>query len=384
MKIAFVCDAIYPYHRGGRETRLYEISTRLAKLGHEVHILTMNWWDGKKIKQENGVTLHGICKVKKIYTKQGIRSIWSAIYFSLNTFWPLLKSEYDIVDVDHMPFFQLYSARLALWMKNKKMLATWHEVWGKKYWQSYLGNFKGIIAYSIERVAPLLPNKILSVSELTTSRLIDRLNTTNKKISTINTGIDFQKINNTNSIANKSDIIYIGRLISHKNVNLLIDVVKKIKTTIPKVKCNIIGQGPEFNSLKEKITKENLANNINLLGYIPDQEAYSYLKASKIFISLSTREGFGISVLETQAAGLPAIIVNHPDNASTNLIKNNRNGLIAENNFDSIYDSVITLLQNEQERLKMKKQAINNAAGYDWVKVISKIEKYYLSAIENL
>lgn len=41
MKIAMVSDAIYPYNKGGKERKIYEIATRIAAKGHEVHIYTM-------------------------------------------------------------------------------------------------------------------------------------------------------------------------------------------------------------------------------------------------------------------------------------------------------------------------------------------------------
>jgi len=46
MKIAIVSDSIYPYNKGGKEKRLFEIATRLVKYGHEITIYTMKWWEG--------------------------------------------------------------------------------------------------------------------------------------------------------------------------------------------------------------------------------------------------------------------------------------------------------------------------------------------------
>ena len=41
MKIAFVYDVLYPDTIGGVEKRIYEIGTRLARRGHEVHLFPM-------------------------------------------------------------------------------------------------------------------------------------------------------------------------------------------------------------------------------------------------------------------------------------------------------------------------------------------------------
>jgi glycosyltransferase involved in cell wall biosynthesis len=50
MKIAFVTDVAYPYIKGGAEKRIYELSRRLAASGHDVHVYSIQWWDGPSVK----------------------------------------------------------------------------------------------------------------------------------------------------------------------------------------------------------------------------------------------------------------------------------------------------------------------------------------------
>ena len=130
-RIAFVSDAIMPYHKGGKERRLYEISKRLVSDTCEIHIYTMKWWDGPKVIKYNGVYLHAISKLYPLYAHDR-RSMRQAVLFGLATF-KLIFAKFDILDVDHMPFFPLFSARIITWLKGKKLYATWNEVWGKEY-----------------------------------------------------------------------------------------------------------------------------------------------------------------------------------------------------------------------------------------------------------
>src|SRR5476651_2229832 len=99
MNIAIVSDAIYPYNKGGKEKRIYEISTRLSKKGYEVHIYCMKWWKSKEsIRTENNVTLHAISKLYPLYSGQR-RSFLQAILFALSTL-KLLREEFDFIEVD--------------------------------------------------------------------------------------------------------------------------------------------------------------------------------------------------------------------------------------------------------------------------------------------
>src|SRR5260221_7593843 len=109
MKVVFVSDAVYPYNKGGKEKRLYELSTRLVKLGHDVHIYTMHWWRSpEKVRTEQGVRLHAISRRHDLYHGTR-RSISEGILFGLACL-KLLTVAFDVLDVDHMPFFPVYSA----------------------------------------------------------------------------------------------------------------------------------------------------------------------------------------------------------------------------------------------------------------------------------
>ena len=86
MKMAFVSDAIYPYNKGGKEKRIYEISTRLAKRDHNVHVYCMKWWKEKENHRiENGVHLHAISRYYPLYSGKR-RSIKGAIMFAFACF----------------------------------------------------------------------------------------------------------------------------------------------------------------------------------------------------------------------------------------------------------------------------------------------------------
>ena len=152
----------------------------------------------------------------------------------------LIKEDFDVVDVDHMPFFPLYAVKLVCLLKRKKMFATWNEVWGLDYWKKFLG-LLGYLAYLIEKVSLYLPDVIISISPHTTKRLREEMNMT-KPIETIEMGIDLDFINSVKPAKETSDIIFIGRLLAHKNVDVLIKAVKLLITHHQSsITCFIIG-----------------------------------------------------------------------------------------------------------------------------------------------
>ena len=76
-----------------------------------------------------------------------------------------------MIDVDSIPYFPIFAGRIVCGLRRKRMVATWHEVWGKEYWQSYLGGF-ALISAVTERLAAHMPAKIVAYSQQTTNRLV--------------------------------------------------------------------------------------------------------------------------------------------------------------------------------------------------------------------
>jgi glycosyltransferase involved in cell wall biosynthesis len=374
MKVAFVSDAIYPYNQGGKEKRIFEVATRLGKKGYDIHLYCMKWWEGSRDKRENGIHLHAICKQYSLYSGKR-RSMIQALMFGLACL-KLIKEDFDIAEVDHMPFFPLFSLKFVGLLRRKRIIATWHEVWGKDYWQEYLG-WKGIFGYLVEKLSVLMPNEIISVSKYTTNKLKNNLKC-KKKIYTIPNGNDFKKIQKIKPARKKTDVIFAGRLLSNKNVDVLIKSIQLIKERKLKIKCLIIGDGPEKKNLEALTKKLNLEKNIKFLGFLENHDdIYALMKSSKVFVLPSTREGFGIVVIEANACGIPVITISHKNNAARDLIEEGRNGFICQLSEEEIAKRIIRILKNSSYR-KMKKACMDLAKKYDWDKIIDEIEEVYL------
>ena len=371
MKIAQIRDTIYPYTKGGAQKRVWELSKRLASRGHEVHLFGMKYWDGEDVIVKEGVYLHGVCEQQKLFVG-GRRSIKEAIYFSYKVLFPLLKENFDVVVCDHAPYFPCFSAKFCSSLKRTPLVITWHEVWDD-YWSEYLGK-KGILGKAVERLTTHLTDKMIVVSERTKKDL-ERIGV-RKKIEIIPNGIDFGEIGKVKASEEESDIIFVGRLIKDKNVDVLIKAVNLVKKEIPDVKCMIIGDGPEKGKL-EKLTYTTLAidNNIKFMGFLEDyNDVISYMKSSKVFVLPTTREGFGIVALEANACGLPVVTVNHKRNAACDFIINNENGFISELSEDDVAEKIFMGLDKKED---MERRCIESARRYDWSEVVDLIETFY-------
>ncbi len=324
-RIGFVSDGVYPFNKGGKERRLWEITRRLQAAGIEVHIFTMKWWAGEKTLDLDGVKLHAICKRRALYQGER-RSIVQALIFGLATF-KLITAQFDVLDVDHMPYFPIFAGRIVCALRRKRMVATWHEVWGNEYWRKYLGRLAPISALT-EWLAAHAPNEIVAVSRQTSARLISQLGVT-APVRTIELGVDLASIRAEEPSRLRSDILFAGRLLAHKNVDMLLRAVALIRQERPQLCCRIVGEGPERSRLESLSIDLGLEKNVIFHDFFPGPAIYGLMKSAKVFALPSVREGFGVVVLEANSCGLPVVTVDHLDNAARHLITEGRNGFLA-------------------------------------------------------
>jgi glycosyltransferase involved in cell wall biosynthesis len=370
-KIALVYDAIFPFIKGGAEKRFYEIGKRLSQEGHDVHLYGMKSWEGADVIEYEGMTLHGICNNHPLYTKSGRRSIYQAVMFGIASF-RLWREPFDVIDCCGFPYFSLFPLRLITWLRRKKLYSTWHEVWGMEYWKKYLG-FAGIFGYFIERVAVLLPNTIISVSGSTTESIARKLGRKSNVV-TIPNGLDVDRIKNIKPASVSSDIIYVGRLLSYKNVDVLIRATHLLTKDHPNILLAIIGDGPERENLEKLVEQLQIQKNVRFVGFVEkDNDVYAHMHASKVLVLPSTREGFGIVVLEANACGLPVITINHMNNAAKDLITESVNGVVCALDKLSLTQKIALELEERKEPVRYQ----SFAGAYDWKAILPLIDKTY-------
>ena len=378
MKIAFIYDAVYPWVKGGAEKRIYELATRLAQRGHDVHWYSLGWWWPEKGETDiiiDGIHLHGVSNPLELYSDDR-RSIKEALIFSLKLFNPLFKENYDVVDCQGFPFFSCFTAKAHAITGKSKLVITLLEVWGD-FWYEYLGKL-GIIGKLVERTMLSLTDNLITIS-YKTKKDLRRIKKSERSI-VIPPGIDFSYIQKIKTSDEVSDIIFVGRLIKEKNVDILIKSISIIKEKNPNISCLIIGEGPERSKLEKLVDDLKINDNINFKGFMENHDyIIGYMKSSNVFVLPSVREGFGIVVIESNACGIPVVVMDHEMNAAKDLVHEGVNGYKAKLSPEDISDKIIKSIENKD---KMKTSCIDSSKGYDWNKIVDDLEKVYLEIID--
>jgi glycosyltransferase involved in cell wall biosynthesis len=249
-------------------------------------------------------------------------------------------------------------------LKGTPFIVTWHEVWNREYWTDYLG-WAGWLAWAGEFLAMRLPDHIIAASAQTADRLSGTLGS-RKLITTVSSGIDLDLIKSVTAHPVPSDIIVVGRLIEHKRVDMLLDVIADLRAQGTYLTCRVVGYGPARPALSEQAHRRGLHSAIDFLDRVDDpKELYSLLKAAKVFVSLSAREGFGIAVLEAIACGVPVLTTSAPDNLSQHLVKQYSRGVVCAPKPAEISRSLLELLHDE-DGPRDEASTDSWVVAYDW------------------
>ena len=329
----------------------------------------MRWWsDGSRTQALGGVTLHALCGVRPLYHGDR-RSVSQALWFGLATL-RMIKEPFDVMDVDQMPFFPLLSARLVCSIRRRPLVGTWHEVWGRAYWRAYLGRAGALGALS-EQVAFRMPDRIVSNSSHTTARLLEQK--VRRPISTITLGVDTDRISAVVAAGAGSDVIFAGRLLPNKNVALLLDAIGLLLPSRPNLRCLIVGEGPERLDLEDRAARLSLLANVAFLDFFPSHDdLIALMKRSKVFVLPSVREGCGLVTLEANACGLPVVTVDHPDNASRELVEDGRNGFVVGVDASAVATAIEKCLGAHASGTLTPAAGIRDE--HDWSTVVERLE----------
>ncbi|MHB8278404.1 MAG: glycosyltransferase family 4 protein [Candidatus Humimicrobiaceae bacterium] len=164
----------------------------------------------------------------------------------------------------------------------------------------------------------------------------------------------------------KYDACFLGRLHYQKGILEIVDIWKNVCRKKPFAKLAIIGNGPLELELREKVTKNNLCSNIDILGFLTGQNKFEIFKQSKIILHPAIYDSGGMSAAEAMAWGMPGVCFDL-ESLKTYYPK----GMIKTEcfNLKKFADNILLLLNNKELYAKLSKEALDLILkNWDWNK----------------
>lgn len=299
MKIAITHE--FPFEKkyyGGGNQIVEGLSNSLAKKGHEIHVFTTGKGEFIHIDNSDSIKVHFLFPYVKNF---------SGLYLAILTIFQIVKVKPDMVIS-----FTSESAILSLFGKifNYKILvyqaAPEHPVFS---FSNFIKNRKKIGIY-FQFIGARNSHKILSISDSSSSNMINNWDINPLKIRTVGVGLNSIFTDDISGgkefSSGKIRVVSVGRIVfDQKPFDIIPSFLKELNEKIHS--WTIIGDGPDLEKLKDIVFKHGLDNKVSFLGALDSYEIKNHLKKADIAVLPTNFESFFLTAYECAAMSLVVI-----------------------------------------------------------------------------
>jgi len=342
---------------GGQAVRTFEINRRLAKKGHDITVVTLNY--------PNAIT-----KVKEgiRYERAGAKKYpWNYLTYFAAVPSILWNHKYDLVVEDNnSPFTFALSPLYTRKPVISQVQSLYAEESSKKYHLPF---------WLVEKFGAKLYRNFVVL----TKNMADKIQILNKKarIEIIPNGI-----NNVPPFQhhNSNYLLFLGRIdFYYKGLDYLLEAAKILLRKVPGLKIIIAGEGRDKEKLIHNITAENIKN-IEYVGKVVGQQKEKLLRECVMLLQPSRHEVFPFTFLEAASYGKPIICF---DVGNIHEIMEANIGIMAPA-FDvkKYADAIISLLNSPEKQKYLGANAYAWAKKHLWDDIAIKQEHFYLECLQ--
>jgi len=366
------------YQAGGGERRCYEICKALVKRGHEVHVYCYNHGFSPKESIIDGIHVHRLGP-----------NIEMESYFSRTIPLTLLLKkipdllEANVIDVNLFlpPIISFPVAKLA----NKPITLSLDDI---RPWNIIAGTLPlhaALTCTVLQRLGTLLDFSAVFVPTHTTKKVLLRFSPKYKgKVHVVYRGIDPEMFSSANLEVgtSKEQIVVISRIVPYKGIHHVIDVYTELREEIRDMPRLVIIGSPDYPfNYYHYVKAKALKAGCKFLGFVKDNLlVIKEIKRSLVNIVFSEFEGFGLTIIEAAACGVPTIARDIP--ACREVMKKlGMEELLVKDKTELKY-KLMEILENREKALRLGKKAQEKVLKYfTWDAVAERMVKVWETLI---
>jgi glycosyltransferase involved in cell wall biosynthesis len=197
-------------------------------------------------------------------------------------------------------------------------------------------------------------------------------------------GVDTEKFHPGSRKPSQSNkIMFLGRLIEQKGVDVLIDAFSSVLKAVPEAELEIIGYGPERDALVRKIRESRMQDSVSLCDRVSYDELPERYGGARVLVLPSLiPEGLGMTAVEAAACGIPTVTFGL--GGTSELVVDGETGLVVEQGKESLAESLISILTDDDLADRLGENARRKVAGqYSWDVLSTKFDRLFREIVRD-
>jgi len=370
MKIAFIGQKGIPAQTGGVERYVEEVASRLGRRGH--YIMVYNRKDYPHVSGYENVAVY---KTPSIRTKH-----LEAITHTLSSIVDVIfRTNIDIIHINSvgpallMPILKgVLRVKAMISDSRSKLVFTFHSAdWEHGKWGRIARCMLKLGAFCGQKSA----DHVIYVSQNLKQTYGQALNSSH-----IPNGTDMKSVSDTDVLETynlhpKKYIVYVGRLVSHKNVHVLIDAFQKADLS-EDMKLVVVGDSSATDTyVKQLYTLGRMDERIVFTGNQQGASLAQLFSHAAMYVLPSASEGLSVSLLEAGSLGLPVIV---SDLAPNREIAGEEGTYVSVGDVDQLRHAMETIYHSyETYQAQAKRLQTRIEKTYSWNAVVDRLERVY-------
>ena len=357
MRFAFLTELYFP-SVGGQEVFFQELGEALVCRGHTVDVYCIGHVpDLPDVEVINGVTVHREANSGRYKTPRikALRRNWSDIAkYSAGIRRVAARGEHDFYLLNEWPLMHV----LALPASARPRSALhWCEI------------REDLLLRTLQAQFPKLVGSNFAVGEAVAAAITEQ---SGRECGVLPSGIEASRYRAAAG-AERSGVLYVGRLAPHKNLPLLIDAFGLAAERGFVGDLVIAGAGPSLDDVKATVRQSPVADRVQVLGSVDEARKLDLLATSSVLGMPSKREGFPRVIAEAMASGLPVVTADFTENGGKDVVKQYGAGIVCGQTPVAFADALLDA-QAGWEGYAQAGRA--GAVDLDWTHIAEKLEKH--------
>ncbi len=348
---------------GGAEVHLHEILSRMVARGHTVTLFVAGFAGG--VREE---------------TVDGIRVIRAGSWWNANFVLPRMARDHlrreaaDLVveDINKIPFFMPR-------FTDVPVVPVIPHLFGTTVFRETNPLFASYV-YLWEKLIPRVYRgcRFVVISPSTRDDLVAR-GVPAENIEVVLCGLDHGRYRLLPDAEREErpTLVHLGRVRRYKAIDVVIRAFAAVRAGMPDARLVVIGDGPELPALRRLAGKLGLEEAVSFTGHMPAGEIVGALNRCHVVLNASPKEGWGLTVVEANACGVPVVGSDSPGLRDS--IRDGETGfLVPPGDVDAFARRTLELLRDRALWARMSAAALAWAGSLTWERTADEMEVLFV------